>query len=140
MLKLQYSDHVMQRADSSEKTLMLGKTEGKRMRGEAEDEMVRSHHRLNSQECEQTPGDTAGQREAGVLQSMGLQRAGHDVVIEEHVIRGWSSPSLHSCQAGKSLPPRNLPLAAKASPRRGCLTSSCFISRHGTQSHLTSRV
>ena len=29
-LKLQYLDHLMQRADSLEKTLMLGKTEGKR--------------------------------------------------------------------------------------------------------------
>ena len=31
--KLQYSDHPMQRADSLEKTLMLGKTEGRRRRG-----------------------------------------------------------------------------------------------------------
>ena len=33
MLKLQYFGHLMQRADSSEKTLMLGKTEGRRRRG-----------------------------------------------------------------------------------------------------------
>ena len=32
-LKLQYSGHVMQRADSLEKTLMLGKIEGRRRRG-----------------------------------------------------------------------------------------------------------
>ena len=32
-LKLQYFGHLMQRADSFEKTLMLGKTEGKRRRG-----------------------------------------------------------------------------------------------------------
>ena len=32
-LKLQYFDHLMQRADSLEKTLMLGKTEGRRRRG-----------------------------------------------------------------------------------------------------------
>ena len=31
-LKLQYFDHLMQRIDSLEKTLMLGKTEGKRRR------------------------------------------------------------------------------------------------------------
>ena len=31
-LKLQYFGHLMQRADSSEKTLMLGKIEGKRRR------------------------------------------------------------------------------------------------------------
>ena len=33
MLKLQYFGHLMQRADSLEKTLMLGKTEGVRRRG-----------------------------------------------------------------------------------------------------------
>ena len=32
MLKLQYFVHLMQRADSLEKTLMLGKTEGRRKR------------------------------------------------------------------------------------------------------------
>ena len=31
-LKLQYFGHLMQRADSSEKTLILGKTEGRRRR------------------------------------------------------------------------------------------------------------
>ena len=33
-LKLQYFGHLMQRADSFEKTLMLGKTEGRRRRGQ----------------------------------------------------------------------------------------------------------
>ena len=33
MLKLQYLGHLMGRADSLEKTLMLGKIEGKRRRG-----------------------------------------------------------------------------------------------------------
>ena len=32
-LKLQYFDHLMQRANSLEKTLMLGKIEGKKRRG-----------------------------------------------------------------------------------------------------------
>ena len=32
-LELQYFGHLMQRADSLEKTLMLGKTEGRRKRG-----------------------------------------------------------------------------------------------------------
>ena len=32
-LQLQYSGHLMQRADSFEKTLMLGKIEGRRRRG-----------------------------------------------------------------------------------------------------------
>ena len=34
MLKLQYFGHLMQRASSLEKTLMLGKIEGKRRRGQ----------------------------------------------------------------------------------------------------------
>ena len=34
MLKLQYSGHLMRRADSLEKTLMLGKIEGERRRGQ----------------------------------------------------------------------------------------------------------
>ena len=33
-LKLQYFGHLMQRADSLEKTLILGKTEGRRRRGQ----------------------------------------------------------------------------------------------------------
>ena len=33
-LKLQYIDHLMQRTDSLEKTLMLGKSEGRRRRGQ----------------------------------------------------------------------------------------------------------
>ena len=39
-LKLQYFGHLMQRADSLEKTLMLGKIEGKRRRRVTEDEVV----------------------------------------------------------------------------------------------------
>ena len=39
-LKLQYFGHVMQRADSWEKTLMLGKIEGRRRKGATEEEMV----------------------------------------------------------------------------------------------------
>ena len=34
MLKFQYFDHLMQRADSLEKTLMLGKIEGRKKRGQ----------------------------------------------------------------------------------------------------------
>ena len=40
MLKLQYFGHLMGRADSLEKTLMLGKTEGRQEKGVTENEMV----------------------------------------------------------------------------------------------------
>ena len=43
-LKLQYFGHLIQRADSLGKTLMLRKFEGRRRRGMTEDEMVRWHH------------------------------------------------------------------------------------------------
>ena len=40
ILKLQYFGHLLERADSLEKTLMLGKIEGKRRR-EQQDEKIR---------------------------------------------------------------------------------------------------
>ena len=43
-LKLQYFGHLMQRTDSLEKTLVLGKIEGLRKKGLTEDEMVGWHH------------------------------------------------------------------------------------------------
>jgi len=49
-LKLQYFGHLMRRADSFEKTLMLGKIEGRRRRGVTEDEMAGWHHQLNRHE------------------------------------------------------------------------------------------
>ena len=55
-LKLQYFGHLMQRTESLEKTLMLGKTEGRR-RGTTEDEMAGWHYRLNGHEFEQTLGE-----------------------------------------------------------------------------------
>ena len=42
-LKLQYFGYLMQ-TDSLEKTLILGKIEGRRRRGPTEDEMVGWHH------------------------------------------------------------------------------------------------
>ena len=51
-LKLQYFGHLMPRANSLEKTLMLGKIEGRGIRGKTEDEMVGWHHQLNGREFE----------------------------------------------------------------------------------------
>ena len=55
-LKLQYFGHLMGRADSFEKTLMLGKIEGGRKRGTTEDEMAGWHHQLDRHEFEQALG------------------------------------------------------------------------------------
>ena len=43
-LKLQYFGHLMQRTDSLENILILGNTEGGRIRGRTEDEIVGWHH------------------------------------------------------------------------------------------------
>ena len=51
-LKLQYFGHLMQRTDSLEKTLTLGKIEGKEEKGTTEDETVGWHHQLNGLEFE----------------------------------------------------------------------------------------
>ena len=49
-LKLQSFGHLMQRTDSLEKIMMLGKIEGGKEKGMTEDEMVGWHHRLNGHE------------------------------------------------------------------------------------------
>ena len=48
-LKLQYFGHLKPRIDSLEKTLMLGKIEGRRRRGR-QDDMVGWHHGLDGHE------------------------------------------------------------------------------------------
>ena len=60
-LKLQYFGHQMRRTDSLENTLMLGKIEGGRRRGQ-QDEMAGWHHRLDGHEFEQAPEVGDGQR------------------------------------------------------------------------------
>ena len=57
-LQFQYFGHLMRRADSLERTLMLGKTEGQ---GATEDEVVGWHHLISGHEFEQTPGDNEEQ-------------------------------------------------------------------------------
>ena len=76
-LKLQYFGHLMQRTDSLEKTLMLGKIYGRRRRGgqrmkwldSITDVLEMSLSKLRELVMTGKPG---------MLQSMGLQRVGRD--------------------------------------------------------------
>ena len=70
-LKLQYFGHLMQRVDSLEKTLMLGKIEGRRRRGRQR--MVGWHHRLSGHEFEQALGDGEGQGSLACCSPWGLK-------------------------------------------------------------------
>ena len=82
-LKFPYFGHLMWRTDSLKKTLMLGKIKGRGRRGQHRmrwlnvitDSMDMSLSKLQ---------ELVMDREAGVLQSTGSQRVGHDWVIEQN--------------------------------------------------------
>ena len=61
MLKFQSFGYLIQRADSFEKTLMLGGIWGQEEKGTTEDEMAGWHHWLDGCESEWTPGVGDGQ-------------------------------------------------------------------------------
>ena len=70
-LKLQYVGHLMRRADSLEKTLILKKMEGKRTRGQQRVKLLDGI--TDSMESEQTPRDTEGQGRVADCSSWGCK-------------------------------------------------------------------
>ena len=93
-LKLQYFDHLMWRADSLEKTLMLGKIVGRRRRGWQRmrwlngiiDSVDMSLSKLR---------EMVKDREPGVLQSVGSQRVGHDWATEQPQQRNYTRRNMN---------------------------------------------
>ena len=87
-LKLQYFGHLMRRADSLEKTLMLGKIEGRRRKGWQR--MVGWHRWLNVHQFEQTPGDSEGQGSLACCSPWSRKRVRHDLATEQRRQRAFA--------------------------------------------------
>ena len=96
-LKLQYFGHLMRRSDSLEKTLMLGKIEGRRGRRTAE-EQVRWHHWLDGNEFEQAP-ELVMDREAWPAITRGVAKSW----TELSNWTDWARRRTRSCWSGAGM-------------------------------------
>ena len=101
-LKPQYFGHLMWRADSFVKTLMLGKIEGRKRRGQQRMRFA-WHHRLNGDEFGWTPGVGDGQGDLACCSSWG-HRVGHDWATE---LKLQPCVKMESCNESKFQRPGN---------------------------------
>ena len=108
-LKLQYLGHMMQRTDSLEKTLMLGKIEGRRKRRWQRMRWSDNITFLNGCEFEQTLGDSGGHRslECGIPSghkepdsTLPLKNSNHNVFLNGSL---WSSLSIFTSSQLKTI-------------------------------------
>ena len=81
-MKLQYFGHLMCRAASLEKTVILGKTEGRRRRGRQRMRWLDSI--TDSIDMNLSKLQMWRTEELGLLQSRKLQTVGHDSAAEQH--------------------------------------------------------
>ena len=88
-LKLQYFGHLMQRTDSFEKTLVLGKIEGRKRRGRQRMRWLDGNTDSMDMSLSISSGSCWWTGRPGVLLSVGSQRVGHNWGTELN----WTEPS-----------------------------------------------
>ena len=97
MLKLQCFGHLIRRASSLEKTLVLGKIEGRRRKWTTEDEMVGWHHWLNGHEFHYQ--ETVKDRGAWCAAVLGVAKSWtqlSDWTTKKYILVTWVTKDIHT--------------------------------------------